>query len=57
MKCSMQLKKVCPQCSAVYKQRKEVLRCDCGHELPYKRKVAIVYYDVIRIDVIVKFFT
>ena len=31
------------------------LRCDCGHELPYKREVAVVYYDVIRIAVIVKY--
>ena len=31
------------------------LRCDYGRELPYTRKVAIVYYDVITIAVIVKF--
>ena len=31
------------------------LRCDCGRELPCKREVAVVYYDVMRIAVIVKF--
>ena len=32
--------KACPQCSAVYSQHEEV-RCDCGYELPYNRKVQV----------------
>ena len=35
----MHLKSVCPQCSAVVSVKK--LRCDYGHEFPYKRKVQI----------------
>ena len=37
--------------------RKLCCDCTCGHKLAYKRKVAIVYYDVIRSAVIVKFLT
>ena len=39
--CSMCLKKVCPQCSAVVSVRK--LHCDCGQVLPYKREVEVLH--------------
>ena len=57
----MQVKKVCPHVlsAVLYISSIRTMRCDCGHgdKLPYKRKVAKVYYYVITIAVTVKFLT